>query len=343
MLRNSAIISPASLKSGIGTYAQNLFNWGLFEKLVFFESSKTQSSLGYKESIISPVKLRPLQYTHVLVSFYFPTRWSRYIEKLNIVHFVTFDWFHLVKHVKKAFGTIHDLIPLDSFSINSLYFKKEIRYATLLNKIFVCSDAVKKALYELYPDLNHIVRIHSWSEEDFCPRDKLTARKFLDLPLDKKIVLNVSSDSPRKNVDLLIPLMYRLGKDYLLLRIGDSDRIKDRFERKNAIFLNNVPRKILPFYYNAADVLVAPSFKEGFNYPIIEAINSGISVVASDIEVHREVMRNKKYLVHPLDIDAWVESVMRATEEKPDWSDIGDYYKPNRAKQEYQKAYFDAQ
>ena len=52
------------------------------------------------------------------------------------------------------------------------------------------------------------------------------------------------------------------------------------------------PAELLPLYYNAADLYLATSTAEGFSFPIIEAVNSGLPVVAPRIDVFVEVFRD---------------------------------------------------
>jgi glycosyltransferase involved in cell wall biosynthesis len=55
------------------------------------------------------------------------------------------------------------------------------------------------------------------------------------------------------------------------------------------IELGRVSDERLVELYNAADVLLFPSWAEGFGLPVLEAMACGTPVVASDIPVLREV------------------------------------------------------
>ncbi len=61
---------------------------------------------------------------------------------------------------------------------------------------------------------------------------------------------------------------------------------------RDVVLLGTVPDDELPAWYGAADALVFPSLKEGWGLAVLEAMSSGLPVIATDIPVFRE------YLTH---------------------------------------------
>jgi len=58
---------------------------------------------------------------------------------------------------------------------------------------------------------------------------------------------------------------------------------------ENVVELGTVPYGRLHHVYRACDVYVAPAYAESFAHPLVEAMASGLPVVASDLPVHREI------------------------------------------------------
>jgi glycosyltransferase involved in cell wall biosynthesis len=57
----------------------------------------------------------------------------------------------------------------------------------------------------------------------------------------------------------------------------------------NVVELGSVPYRFLHHVYRAADVYVTPAYAESFAHPLVEAMWSGLPVIASDIAVHHEI------------------------------------------------------
>ncbi|MGD1059827.1 MAG: glycosyltransferase, partial [Solirubrobacteraceae bacterium] len=53
--------------------------------------------------------------------------------------------------------------------------------------------------------------------------------------------------------------------------------------------LGTVPYHSLHHLYRACHIYVTPAYAESFAHPLIEAMSSGLPVVASDLPVHREI------------------------------------------------------
>jgi glycosyltransferase involved in cell wall biosynthesis len=57
----------------------------------------------------------------------------------------------------------------------------------------------------------------------------------------------------------------------------------------NVVELGAVPYHLLHHVYRACDLYVTPAYVETFAHPLVEAMASGLPVIASDLAVHREV------------------------------------------------------
>jgi len=76
----------------------------------------------------------------------------------------------------------------------------------------------------------------------------------------------------------------------LIQRLGVCNQIVE---------LGTVPYHLLHHVYRSCDVYVTPAYAESFAHPLVEAMASGVPVVASDIRVHREICGAAAIYFHP--------------------------------------------
>jgi glycosyltransferase involved in cell wall biosynthesis len=65
--------------------------------------------------------------------------------------------------------------------------------------------------------------------------------------------------------------------------------IRDLGVSEMVVELGTVPYHQLHRLYRVADLYVTPAYAETFAHPLVEAMSSGLPVVASDIALHREI------------------------------------------------------
>jgi len=196
----------------------------------------------------------------------------------------------------------------DSFAIK-LYMKW--LYNSLRDKewIVTSTDVLKHELID-FGFTGNIRTIHHPYSPLFKKLDinKDNLRKELGLPLNKKIIISISSDLPRKNLSTIHEVMKRMGDSYILVRVGS--------QLGSSITFNGVDDTTLNKLYNASDVLLLPSLYEGFGLPIVESFAAGLPVVTSDIPTIREVAGDAAILVDPKDVDGIAECIKEAVEER---------------------------
>lgn len=183
-----------------------------------------------------------------------------------------------------------------------MYIKR--LYNSLKNVPFIITntEVLRNELID-YGFRGHITTIHLPYSKNFrkLSTDKTILRKKLGLPIEKKLVLSVSTDSPRKNLAMVSEVVRDLGNDYRLVRVGSPLGDSITFNGIGDVTLNEI--------YNACDVLLFPSLYEGFGLPIVEAFASGLPVVTSDIPTIREVTCDAASLCSPFDIESLANSV----------------------------------
>lgn len=181
---------------------------------------------------------------------------------------------------------------------------KNIEYYKKLKIILTVSNFVKDTLLEFgFEGKIHV--IYNPVNKCFYPlkETKNELRRKLNLPIDKKLVLSVSANYPRKNLKIIEDTMEVLGSDYKLIRVGSP--------LKDSLTFTNIPNEKLNQIYNACDVFFIPSRYEGFGLPVIEAFSSGVPVVGSDIPVFQEISDGAALLC-PQDSKAYTQAIKAA-------------------------------
>ncbi len=136
----------------------------------------------------------------------------------------------------------------------------------------------------------------------------------------------------RKNLDLVIRVLAAAQPSSLLsharLEITGATadefpdyarQIGDRGLGKRVTWLGRMPYEEMANVYHSADVLVYPSFLEGFGFPPLESMAVGTPVVASNASCLPEVLSDGALLIDPHDdarFAAAVESVLASPEER---------------------------
>jgi glycosyltransferase involved in cell wall biosynthesis len=135
--------------------------------------------------------------------------------------------------------------------------------------------------------------------ERFRPCDRLAARARLGVDPDLPLVLFVGNLEPRKAVDRLLLALSDVrrvvhGATLAIVGTGASAGADDQEPRLRRMvtemglgsavwFLGHVPRDKLPAWYAAADVFALPSSSEAQGMVVLEAMASGLPVVASAV------------------------------------------------------------
>jgi len=133
-------------------------------------------------------------------------------------------------------------------------------------------------------------------------------------------ILCVSSLDPRKNIKNLLQAyeIMRVNhphiKSKLILIGGESplfadENLKVQLYESDVIFKGFVNEETLMDYYRGARLCVYPSLYEGFGFPPLEAMATGVPVVSSSTSSLPEVVGNAALMVNPYDVNQIAESM----------------------------------
>jgi len=137
----------------------------------------------------------------------------------------------------------------------------------------------------------------------FAPGDRCACRGRLDLPLDRRIALTVRRLTKRMGIDNLLrslPATVARHPDLLLLIGGQGPEkeylhglAKELGISDHVRFLGFISEPDLPDYYRASDLFILPTIAlEGFGLVTVEALASGIPVVATPAGATPELLRD---------------------------------------------------
>ncbi|HOI57123.1 MULTISPECIES: glycosyltransferase family 4 protein [unclassified Methanoculleus] len=158
-------------------------------------------------------------------------------------------------------------------------------------------------------------------QEFQIPQSKGECRDILNLPMEKKILLYMGSLHPHKGPNVLITAMAHVVKQHpnTLLLIGGKGIIEEDLKRlteelnlqNNVKFLGFVTSKSKALYYKASDLFVLPSLTESFGIVNLEAMASGLPVVASSVGGVPDVVKDgiNGLLTIPRDPDDLAEKI----------------------------------
>ncbi len=219
----------------------------------------------------------------------------------------------------KLLVTIHDLIPyIFPETVGKGYLREFIQAMPEIMErtdgIITVSQCSKRDIMRIfqYP-CDRIDVVYEAPEPLYRPMAKEKARCFLKetYGIDGPYLLYIGGFSMRKNVKGLINAFALLKKEenfpYLLVLPGKRHREFDQLDsliealgvEDSVCFPGYIPGRDLPFFYGGAELMVYPSFYEGFGLPPLEAMAMGIPVLAANTSSLPEVLGDAAAYFNP--------------------------------------------
>lgn len=240
-------------------------------------------------------------------------------DKLDLMHFTYFSY--PVFYKRPFIATVHDITPLTHKTGRAstlspwLYELKHAAFKFVLGKqvqnakrIITPTDAVKKQLFEIYglKYRDKITPVYEGVNYELMNAKENTSLK---TEFSKRFFLYVGNFYPHKNVGALIEAYKSLKTDTELILVGPSNYFSDKLKEeiakegiKNIRFYHTGKVEDLVFFYKNALALINPSISEGFGLPLVEAAYFNLPIIASNLEVFKELFGEEYIYFDPKDV-----------------------------------------
>ena len=201
--------------------------------------------------------------------------------------------------LKKLVTTLHHPIHVDKeidLTIEKSFLKRLSikRWYSFLNFQKKNLKAVKKVISPSLSSKNDICRYFDYPSKNISViwnGINLDDCKFHEREsFNANFVTIISADVPMKNLKTVLKALYLLKQEGInakLTIVGDlredNNKLIDRLGlTKEITYKSKLPRKQLIQSLNNADIGIAPSKYEGFGFPLVEMIATGLPVIVSD-------------------------------------------------------------
>ena len=272
--------------------------------------------------------------------------YERFFKHPRAVSQLEVDLFHIIDHTnghvaywlkksdKPIIITCHDLVQyiypeiLKNHShfpaLSMAVWQYAIKGITVANfTIAVSTNTAKDITNWLNIDPKHVAVVPNGVESEFHPLSpevvKNWRQQYVNSP-EEICLLNVGSTHQRKNnitilkvvkaiADLSIPVrLWKIGEKFTT---EQKQFISEHALDKYITLIEKANREALICFYNAADVMLAPSLYEGFGLTIVEAMACGTPVITSNVSSLPEVAGDGAILVNPTDVEAMTQAIFR--------------------------------
>lgn len=213
-------------------------------------------------------------------------------EKIKVPLFVTFHTLALMKNlVSKNENKKEDLQRI----------QQELQLTKKSDKIIATSKIDQEYIHTLYDCPLEKISLLSpgVNLKLFKPIDKSKAKRFIKANLNHKIILFAGRIDPLKGIDVLlyaIKILKRKNLSFCLWIVGGNNKKGQSKELKylqeikrtlgissNVKFVGQKTQEELPYYYNAAEIVLMPSQYESFGITALEAMACAVPVIITDV------------------------------------------------------------
>lgn len=226
-----------------------------------------------------------------------------------------------ISFYKTPYTTIvHDVTYLEhpeyvnTRNLNDLvrFMPQTLEHAAFITTI---SQTTKKALQHFYPQLQQEIVVEHIPPTLLTKSTSSTEKRVLSrLNINKKFILFLGTIEPRKNIINLLQAYETLSSiqdEYALVIAGGSGWKNDQIytllsqlqdKGLDIITTGYITDEEKSVLYKKTSLLVLPSYYEGYGMQLLEAADFGIPIVASNIDVFREIIGGGASFFNPNDV-----------------------------------------
>jgi len=264
------------------------------------------------------------------VFYKFPKELSKALKEWKYTHIILWhQWLaYLWKTLQKKAKTViivHDLFTLywDKSGLDELIYNNFLlKWLDKIKNIVFISEFTKNDFEKYYGDLNkhRYSIIYQWIDKKEVDNEiKKSLIKKYKLK-DRKVILNVWSENPRKNIRTYLEVAnyFKDNKDLLFVRIWKSSSESKKYieEKKlnNILYCSWVSDEELIAWYDIAKIILSTSTLEWYGRQIFEWYLYDNCVITSDVSDVRKIFNN--------DWDVLIENNVSKISEYIKWIDF---------------------
>ncbi len=295
----------------------------------------------FTQSLADYIKEQRMEYDVLHAHYYLSGIVARNLNALHHAHTPVVMTFHTLGLMKQLVARSKETDD----PIERIPLEREL--AAIADLFITSSEAGKEYLATFYdaPERKIVTIPPGVDTALFRPMDQAEAKRHIGTQAKEHLILAVGRIDPVKGFDVLLVALKMLlkhtpslaGRVCLVIVGGDIGQNQKQWSRElkklnllrdmlhlttTVRFVAPLPQEELPYYYNAADVLVMPSHYESFGMVALEAIACGTPVIATDVTGISPILKDMPHghivsANNPLGLADEIAHVLTLSRQKP--------------------------